>query len=386
MSSASRQAWETVPFGSIVAHSAFGPRFSGELYSEEGNVATLRTTDLSPHGEISYHSMPRADVNLNKFENHLLKLGDLVISRSGRVGTAAVFKSFDLPVLPGAFLIRFRMGDRADPLFYRYFFNSELGRPLILSVARGAAQQNINISNVELLPVPCPPMREQAGIVAILSEYDNLIENNRRRIALLQDAARQLYKEWFVRFRFPSQEHLKVNGDLPQGWERLKLGDLLTLQRGFDLPTADRAEGEVPVFGSTGIVGYHDTAKVQAPMVITGRSGSLGKVCFVSTPCWPLNTALWVREFKRVSPWYAYFLLLEMGLEKFNGGASVPTLDRNVAHAADVLLPSPRLLKDFDEAVRPSFALIDNLQLQNIQLAKARDLLLLKLMNGTIAV
>lgn len=203
---------------------------------------------------------------------------------------------------------------------------------------------------------------------------------------MLEDAARQLYKEWFVRFRFPGHEHIDVVNGAPEGWDRLKLGDLLTLQRGFDLPTANRVDGDVPVYGSTGIVGFHDSAKVQAPMVLTGRSGSLGQVCFVSTPCWPLNTALWVRDFKRVSPWYAYFLLLEMGLEKFNGGASVPTLDRNVAHAADVLLPSASLLQDFDEAVQPSFALIDNLQSQNNQLAKARDLLLPKLMNGTLAV
>ncbi|KQM71687.1 hypothetical protein ASE72_09195 [Sphingomonas sp. Leaf20] len=244
----------------------------------------------------------------------------------------------------------------------------------------------LNLGLIKRLPVPLPPFKTQQRIAAILSAYDDLIENNRQRIALLEEVARQLYKEWFVRFRFPGHEHVKIIDGVPEGWERLPLGDVLTLQRGFDLPVSDRNEGAAPVYGSTGIVGFHDVAKVDAPMLITGRSGSLGQVRFVSIPCWPLNTALWVREFKRASAWFAYFLLSEMGLEKFNGGASVPTLDRKVAHAAPVLLPSVRLLETFDETAQHIFKLIDNLARQNKQTARVRDLLLPKLMSGAIAV
>ena len=271
-------------------------------------------------------------------------------------------------------------GNNPKYLFYL------LGRMALDQFNSGAAQPSLNRNFLYGAKVRYPERAEQDRIVATLSTYDDLIENNQRRIALLEDAARQLYKEWFVRFRFPGHEHVEVIDGVPEGWERLKLGDVLTLQRGFDLPTANRLEGEIPVYGSTGIVGYHDTAKVVAPMIVTGRSGSLGQVCFVSTPCWPLNTALWVRDFKRVSPLHAYFLLLEMGLEKFNGGASVPTLDRKVAHAADLILPSQKFLDSFDETVKSIFALIDNLQLQINQLSKARDLLLPKLMNGTLTV
>src|SRR5262245_34832399 len=111
MNLGSPKHWDEIPFGDVVAHSAFGPRFSGDDYADDGNVATLRTTDLDDDGRISYESMPLARLNEDDFANHLLKPGDLVITRSGTCGIAAVFEGFSLPVLPGAFLIRFRLND-----------------------------------------------------------------------------------------------------------------------------------------------------------------------------------------------------------------------------------------------------------------------------------
>ena len=331
------------------------------------------------------------DLREMRFEDHEaerfgLRFGDIVMCEGGEPGRCAIWKEQIPGMMYQKALHRIRPHDCLDSRFLYYTFLKMGRNNAFAGLFTGSTIKHLPKEKLAKLEISYPALDEQQRIASILSAYDDLIENNRRRIALLEDAARQLYKEWFVRFRFPGHEHVKFVDGIPEEWERLKLGDLLTLQRGFDLPTGNRVEGDVPVYGSTGIVGFHDIAKVQAPMVITGRSGSLGQVCFVATPCWPLNTALWVRDFKRVSPWYAYFLLLEMGLEKFNGGASVPTLDRNVAHAADVIRPSQQFLNTFDEAVQSNFALIDNLQSQIHQLTKARDLLLPKLMNGTLTV
>ncbi len=249
-----------------------------------------------------------------------------------------------------------------------------------------AAVPGVDRNVLHLLKVRTTERRRQERIVEILSTYDDLIENNRRRIALLEEAARMLYREWFVHFRFPGHEHVKIIDGLPEGWERRTLGSVLNLQRGFDLPVGNRNPGGIPVYGSTGIVGEHDVAKVEFPTLITGRSGSLGTVCFVDDPCWPLNTSLWVTEFKAVSVYFAYYMLSEMNLAKFNGGASVPTLDRKVAHAADVVIPSPLLVSLFDEQAKTLFAQIKLLEQQNKKLAQARDLLLPRLMNGEVAV
>ena len=220
----------------------------------------------------------------------------------------------------------------------------------------------------------------------MLSVYDDLIENNRRRMALLEETARQLYREWFVRLRFPGREHTRVVDGVPQGWERVPFEEALVLQRGFDLSVQAREEGEVPIYSSTGICGYHNKSMVKGPGVVTGRSGTLGVVQYAPEDFWPLNTALWVREFKRVNPIYAFFLLQELGLEQYNGGASVPTLDRKAVHRLPVLIPNRQLVDMLDEYVAPMFRMFQKLRLQNEKLRAARDLLLPRLMSGEIAV
>ena len=229
-------------------------------------------------------------------------------------------------------------------------------------------------------------MDQQERIADILSTYDDLIENNRRRMALLEESARLLYREWFVCLRFPGHEHTRAVDGVPEGWERVPLEEALVLQRGFDLPTQDRQEGTVPIYGSTGILGYHDKAKASAPGVVTGRSGTLGEVQYVAEDYWPLNTALWVKEFRRVTPLFALFLLREMDLKQYNGGASVPTLDRKSVHRVEVLIPSTLLLRSFDEFGADVFAQIKNLNTQNEKLRATRDLLLPRLMSGEITV
>lgn len=275
--------------------------------------------------------------------------------------------------------------EQADTRFVKYLFDGIL-KTRYRSFTQGAAQDNLSQEKLLSIKFPVPELRIQKRIADILSAYDDLIENNRRRIALLEETARLLYREWFVHFRFPGHEHVKIIDGIPEGWERRTLGSTLNLQRGFDLPTGDRVPGDVPVYGSTGIVGEHKFAKVLFPTLITGRSGSLGKVCFVDKPCWPLNTSLWVTEFTAVSIYFAYYMLSELNLSQFNGGASVPTLDRKVAHAAMVVVPPRKLGKLFDEQATLIFAQRKLLDQQNQKLAQARDLLLPRLMNGEIAV
>lgn len=158
--------WQIVPFGDLVQDSAFGPRFGAEHYAKDGNIATLRIMDIADDGVISYSVMPLARLPEEKFCNHFLKENDLVIARTGvTCGTAAVFGHWHSPVVPGAFLIRFRLTPTAVPKYYRYFFNFSSGRKHLLSVSSGACQTNLNITNVKRLAVPLPPLEEQNALV-----------------------------------------------------------------------------------------------------------------------------------------------------------------------------------------------------------------------------
>ena len=226
----------------------------------------------------------------------------------------------------------------------------------------------------------------QDAIVAVLDNYNRLIANNTRRIKLLERSARLLFEEWFARLRYPGHEHDKVVNGVPVRWERLPLENALVLQRGFDLPNQSRRHGSIPIYGSTGISGYHNEARVSAPGVVTGRSGTLGEVHFVRGNFWPLNTALWVKEFRRVTPLYSFFLLRTLDLKIYNGGVSVPTLDRKSVHRIAILIPPRDLIVRFDKIVTPSFDQIGNLGIQNERLRQARDLLLPRLMDGRIEI
>ncbi|WP_326942625.1 restriction endonuclease subunit S [Actimicrobium sp. GrIS 1.19] len=274
---------------------------------------------------------------------------------------------------------------QSDARFVKYLFDATI-KVRVQQFSQGATQDNLSQEKLLSLDFNVPTVTEQTRIADILSTYDDLIENNRRRMALLEESARLLYREWFVRLRFPGYEHTPVVDGAPQGWERAPLESALILQRGFDLPTQDRQQGDVPIYGSKGILGYHDKVKAIAPGVVTGRSGTLGEVQFVADDYWPLNTALWVKEFKRVTPLFALFLLREMDLKQFNGGASVPTLDRKSVHRIEILIPSALMLRSFDEFVSDIFTQIKNLSTQNQKLRAARDLLLPRLLSGELAV
>ncbi|WP_120075885.1 restriction endonuclease subunit S [Aurantiacibacter odishensis] len=132
---------------------------------------------------------------------------------------------------------------------------------------------------------------------------------------------------------------LPADWQLPEGWTMKAAGDVATLQRGFDLPVQDRQDGVVPIFAANGSVGTHSVHKVEGPGVVTGRSGSLGNVHFVEENFWPLNTALWVKDFHGNEPKWVSRLLRWMRLEQYTRGVGVPTLNRNLVHEIEIPVP-----------------------------------------------
>lgn len=124
-----------------------------------------------------------------------------------------------------------------------------------------------------------------------------------------------------------------------EGWNRLRLDEFVKFQRGFDLPKDKFIPGDVPVYGSTSVLGYHNDAKVNAPGVITGRSGTLGKFQYSVVDFWPHNTSLWVKDFKGNNPKFAFYLMQCLDFADFNSGGAVPTLNRNVLRSFKVDVP-----------------------------------------------
>ena len=136
------------------------------------------------------------------------------------------------------------------------------------------------------------------------------------------------------------------NMAMMEGWKKIRLDEFVKFQRGFDLPKDKFKKGNIPVYGSTSILGHHNVAKVKAPGVITGRSGTLGRFQYAKQDFWPHNTSLWVKDFKGNNPKFAYYLMQCLDFADFNSGGAVPTLNRNVLRSFKVDVPHfPRSVK-----------------------------------------
>ena len=201
-------------------------------------------------------------------------------------------------------------------------------------LARGATIQGITRDVVAETEIPLPPIEEQRRIAAILDKADELRTKRRAALAQLDTLTEAIFIDMFGDPVTNPTGHA-VN----DGWRRLRLGEVATLQRGYDLPVQLRRSGSIPIYAANGTVGTHDTPMDNGPGVITGRSGTIGKVHYSPGPFWPLNTSLYVRDFHGNDPRFVYWLLRSMDLTRFHEGSGVPTLNRNIVHRVEVDLP-----------------------------------------------
>lgn len=245
-----------------------------------------------------------------------------------------------------------------------------------------AAVPGVNRNVLHEIKVRYPDMHTQERITFILSSYDDLIENNLRRIQLLEQSAQLLYMEWFVHLRFPGHEHVRIIDGIPDGWARKLLGDIAPLNYGKALKKDDREPGPFPVYGSSGIVGTHTRALVPGPTIIVGRKGNVGSVYWSSEGCYPIDTVYYI-DTSRCS-FHLYYALQRMSF--ISTDVAVPGLNREFAHSRSILVPDRKLYDLFEDTVRPLHTQIEILNKKNAALEKARDLLLPRLMSGELAV
>lgn len=389
--------WQTQTLGEIcdegggeVRTGPFGSQLHESDYSEMGTPVVMPKDIIE--GRVSERTVARiADEHVNRLAQHQLRTGDIVYGRRGDIGRQALITPRESGWLCGTGCLRITPGEsRVDSTYLHYYLRDAKVIEGIAQQAIGATMPNLNTTILRGIQVRFPPASEQKRIASILSAYDDLIENNTRRIAIVEEMARRIYEEWFVRFRFPGHEGVRMVeselGLVPEGWPIVRLDDVLVLQRGFDLPKQDRTEGPFPIISASGTSATHHECKVKGPGVVTGRSGSLGTVMYVEGDFWPLNTTLWVKKFAAGSPLYAFYVLQSIDLVGFNSGAAVPTLNRNDVHGLPVVRPTPDVLGAFDEVVGPMIRLKRRLELANENLRTTRDFLLPKLISGELDV
>jgi type I restriction enzyme S subunit len=357
-----------------IANIIMGISPSGKSYNREG-VGLPLLNGPTEFGEISPNCILYTTDSKRECEE-----GDLIFcvrgNTTGRMNWAD--KKYSL----GRGVCSIRGETKMDTKYIKYCLERYL--PELLQAAGGSTMPNLSQETIKNFSIPYPPYRNK--ITAILSAYDDLIENNLRRIKILEEMAQALYREWFVHFRFPGHEKVRLVdsplGKIPEGWRVEKLGNIIELNYGKGLPKEKRREGCVPVYGSSGIVGYHDRSIVDGPGIIVGRKGNVGSVFWSDTDFYPIDTVYYVS-----SELPLRYLFYDLQTRNFiNNDAAVPGLNRKQAYSLETILPTPELMDKFcniTEAFGKQASILRN---KNEILRRTRDLLLPKLISGEIDV
>lgn len=389
-------------------HGEYRPR-SDEF--GEGKFAFIRAADMDG-GRVLFESAQQiSDKAVARIRKGVGRGGDVLFSHKGTVGKLALAPLDSPPFVcsPQTTFWRALDPERLDRRYLYCFMRSQA------FIDQWTARSNetdmaayVSLTAQRQLKVAVPAIEEQRAIADVLGALDEKIEQDRQTARRLEGLAREIFQAWFVNFdpvkakaaaatSFPSLPQLVFDalptrfadseiGMVPEGWDVLRLDDLLTLQRGFDLPKQSRSDGLYPILAASGLNGWHSEWKVKGPGVTTGRSGVLGQVFFVDREFWPLNTSLWVKEFKRTNPWHAYFLLERLELAQFNAGSAVPTLNRNHVHSLPIVAAPDDLLRAFEQTCSLTFALGQQLRNEADKLAAMRDYLLPKMLSGDVEV
>ena len=375
--------WEKVKLGNVT-DSCLGKML--DQNKNKGDYQPYLANVNVRWGEFDLEDLPLMKFEESEQERYELKYGDLVICEGGEPGRCAIWKEQIPNMKIQKALHRVRVHDCLDYryLFYWFLLAGKTGE--LDQYFTGATIKHMPGQKLKEVVIDKPPLEIQHRIADILSAYDDLIENNQKQIKLLEEAAQRLYKEWFVDLRFPGHENTKIVDDVPEGWSRTNINEILTFHRGYDLTKNEMKAGRYPVVGSTTVIGYHNEFKIKGPGIVTGRSGSLGKYQFIWDNFWPHNTSLYISDYKDHNIFFVYSLLQTVDFASLNNGGAIPTLNRNVLSNIEVIEPEKKLQDVFAKIAEPQYQKIRNLEKQNDRLKTARDLLLPKLMSGEVEV
>jgi type I restriction enzyme S subunit len=350
-------------------------------------------------------------VTLETYERWTRRLvperGDVFLTREAPLGDVGRLTSDD-KVFLGQRLFHYRADPNfIDARFLAYVLQSPSVQGWIKGVGSGATVEHARVGDFHKIPIPVPPLGVQARMGDILSAYDDLTENNRRRITLLEETARMLYREWFVYFRFPGHEHVQISDGIPDGWMRKSVGDAcIFLGRGIS-PTynddgeyivvsqkcvRDRLLSLAPARRQSKEYKAEKALRYLDVLINSTGTGTLGRVaqCWIEPEATTFDSHVTVaRANDTVDPfWFGYAMLeLQSIFEGMGEGATnQKELSKNRIAEVRIVSPPRPLQVLFADFAAKTAAQIQTLSNQNEKLAQARDLLLPRLMNAEIAV
>ena len=197
---------------------------------------------------------------------------------------------------------------------------------------------SVRLEMISDMKIPCPNIREQMHIGRLFTNFDYLTVLHQRKLETLKKLKKSMLQKMFPKNGSVYPE-IRFAG-FTDAWEQRRVKNIAPLQRGFDLPTSQIEKGIYPVVMSNGIGGHHSQYKVKGPGIVTGRSGTIGKLHYIEDDYWPHNTTLWVTDFYGNNQKFIYYMYQYLDLSRFSTGSGVPTLNRNDVHDEVVCISS----------------------------------------------
>ncbi|PYC35711.1 restriction endonuclease subunit S [Pseudomonas soli] len=396
-----------------------GPGLRKWQWTEVG-MKVINVTNILADGSVDISNTSRfisLDEFKEKYSHFAIDAGDVVVASSGNTyGKVGRIKGCHLPIMMNTSVIRFRPinPNKLHPDYLYAFLRSDFFRGQIERFVVGSAQPNFGPTHVRLMHLIMPEWEHQRRIASIVSAYDDLIENNSRRIEILEEMARRLYEEWFVQFRFPGHEEVEFKeselGLIPEGW------DLTTVAETFEILGGGTPSKSEPAYWEGGHINWYSptdltrsgtsfmdesatkitdiglsrsSAKMFPPysVMLTSRA-TIGVVAINATPATTNQGFITCIPNKRF-PLYLLFHWVKNNVDRFislGTGATFKEITKGVFKGIELVVPPVAFVDDFQQRVTPLMDMILRLQRKNRNLRTQRDLLLPKLISGEIDV
>lgn len=330
----------------------------------------------------------------NEQKNYSILRGDVFITRTSETFDELGMSCVALKDYPTATYNGFakRMRPKTNkilPEYIGYYLRTTKFRNQFRAFSTMTTRASLRNSDLLSLTVPVPPMHIQHRIADILSAYDDLIEVNQKQIHLLEEAARRLYKEWFVDLHFPGHENALITDGIPEGWKKASLNEIAQFSRGKTITQKQTISGNIPVIaGGLEPAYYHNTSNTEAPVITVSASGAnAGFTQIHYQKIWASDCSF--TDDTTTSHLYFVYCFLKQNhnlMSNLQKGSAQPHVYAKDINKLPLLLPPQTLICKFEEAVTSFFHTSENCLAKIKLAAEARNRLLPKLMSGEIEV
>ena len=318
---------------------------------------------------------------------------DLIFTSAGTIPDTARFDKYVISNKQ----IRVRIDtDKVDILYAYYWFASPWIQKLLALSNKGSTVPLLTLWEVKNLPISYPEdIKKQRQIALVLETITDKIENNNKIIAELESMAKTIYDYWFLQFEFPNEEgkpykssggkmvwNEELKREIPEGWKKGTFADLLDIGNGKD--HKELGDGNIPVYGSGGVMRTVNASIYNGESVLIPRKGTLNNIIYVNGAFWTVDTMFYTKMKEAHSAIFAYYSAKLYDFEKLNTGTGVPSMTSSIIYNLKIVIPPKEVLESFDNYVQAFYKQMNERERENRELASLRDFLLPLLMNGQV--